>query len=106
VVQMSVLIEENAVRLGATRGLWCRLFQLYTRVPFSTIGPVLLAESLSWTGVLSGNSLFYCAEYHLRVSSTAIGILNWLTIATTCACLMLSVSWRAYDGGAGMYAGW
>eukprot|EP01046_Picozoa_sp_COSAG06_P081151 COSAG06_NODE_28344_length_576_cov_0.815514_2_plen_35_part_01 len=34
-VQMSVLIEENAVRLGATRGLWCRLFQLYTRVPFS-----------------------------------------------------------------------
>lgn len=41
------------------------MFRTYTATPFSTIGPVLLAEVMSWTGVLSGNSKFYCAEYVL-----------------------------------------
>ena len=46
----------------------------WTSVPFSTILPVLFAESMSWSGVLSGNSRFFCAEYVL-----------WMVIASTWA---------------------
>ena len=49
-------------------------FERWTSVPFSTLGPVLVAEAMSWTGVLSGDSKFYCAEYVL-----------WMLIAFTWA---------------------
>lgn len=64
VVQMSLFIEELSARLGATRGrLWRGFYSKVTRARFTTIGPVLVAETLSWSGVLSGDSRFYCAEY-------------------------------------------
>ena len=56
------------------RGLWRGCFERWTSVPFSTLGPVLVAEAMSWTGVLSGDSKFYCAEYVL-----------WMLIAFTWA---------------------
>ena len=74
VVQVSVYVDETARRLGAERGLWRGCFERWTSVPFSTLGPVLVAEAMSWTGVLSGDSKFYCAEYVL-----------WMLIAFTWA---------------------
>lgn len=65
VVQLTIFVEDAAYRLKASRGIWSTVFTRYTRIPFSTIGPVLLAEVMSWSGVLSGNSKFYCAEYVL-----------------------------------------
>jgi len=77
VVQVAIYIEESAVRLGATQGLWQQLWRKWTRMPFSTIFPVVVAECSSWCGVLSGNARFYCSEYVI-----------WMLIAIT---------W-AYDG--------
>mmetsp|Transcript_4098 Transcript_4098/g.7863 ORF Transcript_4098/g.7863 Transcript_4098/m.7863 type:complete len:362 (-) Transcript_4098:93-1178(-) len=74
VVQVSLYIDETAHRLHAARGLWSNVFSRTTSVPFTTMGPVLVAEALSWSGVLSGNSKFYCAEYVL-----------WMIIAFTWA---------------------
>ena len=47
-------------------GLWSGAFSRATHLPFSTLGPALAAEAMSWSGVLSGNSRFYCAEYGRR----------------------------------------
>jgi len=74
VVQMSIFIHDTAERLGATQGLWSTFVERYTSIPFTTITPVLIAECMSWTGVLSGNSKFYCAEYVI-----------WMIIAFTWA---------------------
>jgi len=74
VVQVSIYIQETALRLGAIQGLWRSIFEQYTSLPFSTILPVILAETMSWSGVISGNSKFYCAEYVL-----------WMLIALTWA---------------------
>eukprot|EP00937_MAST-01D_sp_MAST-1D-sp2_P000721 g721.t1 len=74
VVQVSLLIEEAAERLGAKRGLWAPLFERATAMPFSTVGPAVLAEVASWSGVLSSVTRFYCVEYVL-----------WMVIAATWA---------------------
>ena len=67
VVQASIFIEEAALRLNAARGPWSTACQKYTRVHFSTIGPVLAAELFSWSGVLrlagTSSSMFFCFEY-------------------------------------------
>eukprot|EP00446_Apocalathium_sp_SHHI-4_P093119 CAMPEP_0177451626 /NCGR_PEP_ID=MMETSP0369-20130122/9874_1 /TAXON_ID=447022 ORGANISM="Scrippsiella hangoei-like, Strain SHHI-4" /NCGR_SAMPLE_ID=MMETSP0369 /ASSEMBLY_ACC=CAM_ASM_000364 /LENGTH=314 /DNA_ID=CAMNT_0018924243 /DNA_START=1 /DNA_END=949 /DNA_ORIENTATION=+ len=64
VVQLALYIEGTAQRLGAKRGkLWGGAFERVTTLPFSTPGPVIVAECCSWTGVLSGKPWFYCIEY-------------------------------------------
>eukprot|EP00300_Choanocystis_sp_HF-7_P007633 c15414_g1_i1.p1 GENE.c15414_g1_i1~~c15414_g1_i1.p1 ORF type:complete len:359 (+),score=69.40 c15414_g1_i1:54-1079(+) len=88
VVQISVYIDFTAARLGVTRGLWASVFSRFTSLPFTTLVPVLIAEGCSWTGVLSGNSKFYCVEYVL-----------WMFIGFTWAwdsaeMLHKSVTWR------------
>lgn len=75
VVQIAVYIRETSQRLQIQQGrLWAKLFKAYTSVPFSTIVPACAAECLSWSGLLSGNSKFFCAEYVM-----------WMIIAVTWA---------------------
>lgn len=79
VYQLSVYMHETANRLGVTSSLSSSLIRRLTTIPFTTIAPVLLAECMSWSGVLSGVSKFYCVEYVL-----------WMVVA---------LSW-AWDGAA------
>jgi len=72
VIQLSIYITSTADRLGAQQGLWSKAFRRFTTIRFSTLLPVVTAEIMSWTGVLSGNSKFFCAEYVL-----------WMCIAIT-----------------------
>merc|ERR1711968_379030 len=72
VIQLSIYITSTADRLGAQQGLWSKAFRRFTTIRFSTLLTVVTAEIMSWTGVLSGNSKFFCAEYVL-----------WMCIAIT-----------------------
>jgi len=72
VVQVATYISVTSERLAAKQGMWRKVFQRWTSVRFSTIVPALCAEAMSWTGVLSGNSKFFCIEYIL-----------WMIIAIT-----------------------
>eukprot|EP00808_Paulinella_micropora_P022743 g68109.t1 len=63
IVQLSLYIQHTAERLGATNGLWRIVFARLTTLPFTTLGPGIAAEALSWSGVISGHSVFFCAEY-------------------------------------------
>lgn len=88
VVQFAIYIEETSIRLNTQRGLWAPFARKFTNIPFSTLVPVLLAETASWTGVLSGNSVFYCVEYVL-----------WMIISITWAwdgaeLFIKSVHWK------------
>ena len=52
---MAVYIRTTASRLGAKQGLWGNLVEKYTSLPFTTLVPVVCAETMSWSGVLSGS---------------------------------------------------
>ena len=56
VVQIAAYISSSSERLGASGWVWAN------HAGFAYI-PVVLAECLSWTGVLSGNARFFCCEY-------------------------------------------
>lgn len=64
VVQISAFLEDSARRVGA-KSTWT------SRKTF-TLLPVFIAETFSWSGVLSGDSRFYCCEY-----------IVWMLIALT-----------------------
>lgn len=67
VVQISSCIFDCAQRLGSKSGPWHAWIGLKNGVWSSrgrfTILPVCIAEILSWSGVLTGVSRFYCCEY-------------------------------------------
>jgi len=65
VLQVQLFITETTLRLGAQARLFAAMFKRILRIPYQNVWPVLIAEALSWQGVLSGNSKFYCAEYVL-----------------------------------------
>jgi len=56
VVQISFYILGAKERLGLRQTLWANFKRF-------TLAPVLLAECLSWCGVLSGITKFFCLEY-------------------------------------------
>lgn len=56
VVQLSFYLDDTARRLDVKRGLWAA----YKRF---TYAPVVLAECLSWCGILTGVPQFFCCEY-------------------------------------------
>mmetsp|Transcript_1629 Transcript_1629/g.3919 ORF Transcript_1629/g.3919 Transcript_1629/m.3919 type:complete len:360 (+) Transcript_1629:124-1203(+) len=56
VVQISAYLDDTARRLRVSRGLWAHKKRW-------TYAPVISAECLSWTGVISGVPLFFCCEY-------------------------------------------
>eukprot|EP00930_Biecheleria_cincta_P080083 TRINITY_DN6816_c0_g1_i1.p1 TRINITY_DN6816_c0_g1~~TRINITY_DN6816_c0_g1_i1.p1 ORF type:complete len:333 (-),score=50.78 TRINITY_DN6816_c0_g1_i1:503-1444(-) len=56
VVQLSSYLDDTARRLDVMRGLWAASKRF-------TYAPVVLAECLSWCGVLSGVPQFFCCEY-------------------------------------------
>eukprot|EP00747_Dinoflagellata_sp_TGD_P163827 gnl/TRDRNA2_/TRDRNA2_182944_c0_seq1.p1 gnl/TRDRNA2_/TRDRNA2_182944_c0~~gnl/TRDRNA2_/TRDRNA2_182944_c0_seq1.p1 ORF type:complete len:316 (+),score=42.04 gnl/TRDRNA2_/TRDRNA2_182944_c0_seq1:63-1010(+) len=65
VVQISVYLDDTARRLNVQRGLWA------SRKRF-TYAPVIAAECLSWSGVITGLPKFFCCEY-----------IVWMLLATT-----------------------
>lgn len=82
VVQISSYIMGTARRLGAG-GSFCAGRTCFTYVP------VLTAECLSWCGVLSGITKFFCLEYMM-----------WMLLAATWTCdtvLLLLVSQSSRD---------
>jgi hypothetical protein len=96
VVQISIYIYETSKRLNAKQGLWSKVFQKWTSIPFSSLMPVLVAETMSWTGVLSGNPKFFCIEYVL-----------WMIISITwvwdgAGLLQKSEDWRDQIGHAAL----
>lgn len=73
VVQISTFLDDTSRRLGISSDLWSRRWQY-------TLAPVICAEILSWTGVLSGVSRFYCAEYVMWMCIS----LSWAWDAAEC----------------------
>ena len=77
----------------------CNPMLFYDRLVCLQVLPVLFAESMSWSGVLSGNSRFFCAEYVL-----------WMVIASTWAwdaaeLLHKSARWSDQVAHAGLMVG-
>mmetsp|Transcript_27837 Transcript_27837/g.86664 ORF Transcript_27837/g.86664 Transcript_27837/m.86664 type:complete len:315 (+) Transcript_27837:114-1058(+) len=67
VVQVTSYIDDTSRRLRVKRGLWAGYACF-------TYAPVVAAECLSWCGVLTGVSKFFCCEYAM-----------WMLLAVTWA---------------------
>mmetsp|Transcript_13583 Transcript_13583/g.29894 ORF Transcript_13583/g.29894 Transcript_13583/m.29894 type:complete len:341 (-) Transcript_13583:122-1144(-) len=91
VAQIAAYLDDTALRLKIPRQLWA------TRKRW-TYAPVLLAEGLSWSGVLLGEPRFFCCEYVV-----------WMLMAGTWAwdsaeLLHKSACWRDSLGHASLLA--
>jgi len=90
VVQISSYIVGTSRRLDAKHSLWSK-FKRFTYLP------VTIAECLSWSGVLSGVTKFFCLEY-----------IVWMLMALTWAwdsamLLRVSRSWRDVVGHCSLF---